>query len=317
MNIENYIFGATFIINGGLAAFCILFIYTLFKRYKKEYFQTILFQQIFLYSYFLYGIWGNIAIHKGLDKLSLEQHTYESISFYIPILGMPFLIISWYMLIKFVFQIKGYRIQWYYTLVFFIGVILCLVFASYTIQTNDYQVFGTNEELIKRCILLLNLVLNVALLISFFKRFKLNDFKPKKRAINYSILIYLGLVIFYTFGLWVTPNFHYLVSIASFLLISVSAMFLPMAFWRITVQTNITLTAPKLDFEAFCKKFEISKREAEIIHEICQGKSNKDIAETLFITLQTVKDHTHRIYTKTGIKNRVHLTNLVREIGRK
>ena len=152
MNIENYIFGATFIINGGLAAFCILFIYTLFKRYKKEYFQTILFQQIFLYSYFLYGIWGNIAIHKGLDKLSLEQHTYESISFYIPILGMPFLIISWYMLIKFVFQIKGYRIQWYYTLVFFIGVILCLVFASYTIQTNDYQVFGTNEELIKRCI---------------------------------------------------------------------------------------------------------------------------------------------------------------------
>ena len=317
MNIENYIFGATFIINGGLAAFCILSVYTLFKRYKKEYFQTILFQQIFLYSYFLYGIWGNIAIHKGLDKLSLAQHTYESISFYIPILGMPFLIISWYMLIKFVFQIKGYRIQWYYTLVFFIGVILCLVFASYNIQTNDYRAFGTNEELIKRCILLLNVILNFVLLISFFKRFKLNDFKPKKQAINYSILIYLGLVIFYTFGLWFTPNFHYLVSIASFLLISVSAMFLPMALWRITVQTNITLTAPKLDFEAFCKKFEISKREAEIINEICLGKSNKDIAETLFITLQTVKDHTHRIYTKTGIKNRVHLTNLVREIGKK
>ncbi len=317
MNLENYIFGATFIINGGLAAFCILFIYTLFKRYKKEYFQTILFQQIFLYSYFLYGIWGNIAIHKGLDKLSLTQHTYESISFYIPILGMPFLIISWYMLIKFVFQIKGYRIQWYYTLVFFIGVILCLVFASYTIQTNDYQALGTNEELIKRCILLLNLVLNVALLISFFKRFKLNDFKAKAKEINYSILGHIGFVALYTFGLWFTPNYHYLVSVASFLLISVSAMFLPMVIWRIAIQTNITTVDSKLDFEAFCKKFEISKREAEIIHEICQGKSNKDIAETLFITLQTVKDHTHRIYTKTGIKNRVHLTNLVREIGGK
>ncbi len=317
MNLENYIFGATFIINGGLAAFCILFIYTLFKRYKKEYFQTLLFQQIFLYSYFLYGIWGNIAIHKGLDKLNLEQHTYESISFYIPILGMPFLIISWYMLIKFVFQIKGYRIQWYYTLVFFIGVILCLVFASYTIQTNDYQVFGTNEELIKRCILLLNLILNVALLISFFKRFKLSDFKAKAKEINYAILGHIGFVALYTFGLWFTPNYHYLVSVASFLLISVSAMFLPMMIWRIAVQTNISTEDSKLDFEAFCKKFEISKREAEIIHEICQGKSNKDIAETLFITLQTVKDHTHRIYTKTGIKNRVHLTNLVREIGKK
>ena len=67
------------------------------------------------------------------------------------------------------------------------------------------------------------------------------------------------------------------------------------------------------DFESFCDKFEISKREAEIIREICSGLSNQAIADKLFITLQTVKDHTHRIYTKTGVRNRVHLTNLVRE----
>ncbi|MBN2634836.1 MAG: response regulator transcription factor [Prolixibacteraceae bacterium] len=68
-----------------------------------------------------------------------------------------------------------------------------------------------------------------------------------------------------------------------------------------------------LDFDAFCELYEISKREAEIVLEICTGKTNKAISEKLFITLQTVKDHTHRIYTKTGVRSRVQLANLVRE----
>jgi DNA-binding NarL/FixJ family response regulator len=66
-------------------------------------------------------------------------------------------------------------------------------------------------------------------------------------------------------------------------------------------------------FPEFCDMYEISKREAEIILEICTGKSNKAIADKLFITLQTVKDHNHRIYTKTQVRSRVQLANLVRE----
>jgi len=55
----------------------------------------------------------------------------------------------------------------------------------------------------------------------------------------------------------------------------------------------------------------ISKREEEVIQQICEGKSNKEISEALFISLQTVKDHVYRIFIKTGIKNRVQLTNLI------
>ena len=68
-----------------------------------------------------------------------------------------------------------------------------------------------------------------------------------------------------------------------------------------------------MDYKSFCTEYEISKRESEIVWEICTGKTNKAIAEKLFITLQTVKDHTHRIYTKTQVKSRVQLANLVRE----
>jgi DNA-binding NarL/FixJ family response regulator len=41
--------------------------------------------------------------------------------------------------------------------------------------------------------------------------------------------------------------------------------------------------------------------------KIWLGKTNKQIAEELFISLQTVKDHTHRIYSKLGVKSRTQL----------
>jgi DNA-binding CsgD family transcriptional regulator len=70
-------------------------------------------------------------------------------------------------------------------------------------------------------------------------------------------------------------------------------------------------------FEDFCKRYEVSPRETDIVREICNGLSNKEISEKLFISLQTVKDHTHRIYIKTNVKSRVQLINLVKDsLGR-
>jgi DNA-binding CsgD family transcriptional regulator len=71
-------------------------------------------------------------------------------------------------------------------------------------------------------------------------------------------------------------------------------------------------TPTDISFEEFCLKYEISPRETDIVREICNGLSNKEISEKLFISLQTVKDHTHRIYTKTNVKSRVQLINLVK-----
>ena len=68
-----------------------------------------------------------------------------------------------------------------------------------------------------------------------------------------------------------------------------------------------------MSFKSFCRKYEISPREAEIVLEICKGLTNQDIADKLFISLQTVKDHTHRIYLKTFVKNRTQLANLIKE----
>jgi DNA-binding CsgD family transcriptional regulator len=67
--------------------------------------------------------------------------------------------------------------------------------------------------------------------------------------------------------------------------------------------------SPELQEERFAG-FGITKREQEIIRLICEGKSNREIKDRLFISLQSVKDHVYRIYRKTEVKNRVQLANL-------
>ncbi len=51
----------------------------------------------------------------------------------------------------------------------------------------------------------------------------------------------------------------------------------------------------------------LSTREAEILELVVQSKTNREIAESLFLALGTVKTHVHNILTKTGMKNREEL----------
>lgn len=48
----------------------------------------------------------------------------------------------------------------------------------------------------------------------------------------------------------------------------------------------------------------LSPRERQVAFLITDGKSNKEIAGQLFLSLATVKDHVHRILSKTGLSNR-------------
>jgi len=47
----------------------------------------------------------------------------------------------------------------------------------------------------------------------------------------------------------------------------------------------------------------LSKREKEILMKICEGQSNHEIADTLFISKRTVDKHRANLLSKTGSKN--------------
>ena len=57
----------------------------------------------------------------------------------------------------------------------------------------------------------------------------------------------------------------------------------------------------------FIKNFSITKREQEIIIALLDGKSNKELANALFISEKTIEAHLANIYKKLGVKNRLEL----------
>lgn len=51
----------------------------------------------------------------------------------------------------------------------------------------------------------------------------------------------------------------------------------------------------------------LSQREREIVTLVAQGYKNKEIAEKIFISEQTVKNHLHNIFDKLGVSDRLEL----------
>lgn len=64
------------------------------------------------------------------------------------------------------------------------------------------------------------------------------------------------------------------------------------------------------------EKYKISAREKEVIINLLKGKSNKEIADTMEISANTVKSHLNNIYGKIGARNRYELFNIVKPKNR-
>lgn len=61
------------------------------------------------------------------------------------------------------------------------------------------------------------------------------------------------------------------------------------------------------------KKFALSEREIEITDLVIRGITNNDIAEKLFISINTVKSHIKNIYKKLSVSNRIQLIQMLQQ----
>ena len=312
MRIELLSYIATFVISSGLAVIGILVSYQLYQSQQKSLLQILLYQQIFLFSFFIYGIWGNMVIRQVISDINLNVELANKLAIFIPGLGVPFLMVSWFMLLKFGYNLNGYTITKIFTYSYFSIFILILIVPALLLQGGYFEIYGNPDLFIIRVFVLLNLTIHLFFFIPFLK--PKNKLLIKELGFNkLGILIYVSGVILYSFLLSFFDLYGYISTCIAILFLFVVNVFFP-GFVRINIKpAQPEQGSENMDFKSFCSLYEISKREAEIILEICTGKTNKAISEKLFITLQTVKDHTHRIYTKTGVKSRVQLANLVIE----
>jgi two-component system response regulator NreC len=91
-----------------------------------------------------------------------------------------------------------------------------------------------------------------------------------------------------------------------------------MAALRLAIQGGVPIPrtlAPKLlsdyllraDQQNGSSHDPLSKREREILRLICKGRTNKQIAEELFLSVRTVERHRSSIMRKAGLQNRAEL----------
>jgi LuxR family maltose regulon positive regulatory protein len=59
----------------------------------------------------------------------------------------------------------------------------------------------------------------------------------------------------------------------------------------------------------------LSARELEVLRLVATGRSNRQLANELFVTVGTVKSHLHTISGKLGAANRVEAVARGRELG--
>ena len=72
---------------------------------------------------------------------------------------------------------------------------------------------------------------------------------------------------------------------------------------------------PKPPADAGMSMTTLSRREMEVARLVAEGLSNREIAEKLFVSENTVKTHSSRVFEKLGARRRTQAVQLGKEFG--
>src|SRR6202171_5215427 len=78
---------------------------------------------------------------------------------------------------------------------------------------------------------------------------------------------------------------------------------------------EVWVAAPFALNETRLRELGITRRELEILELIARGLSNREIAEKLFVSENTVKTHSSRLFDKLSAKRRTQAVQLGKELG--
>lgn len=142
----------------------------------------------------------------------------------------------------------------------------------------------------------------IVISLIFIRRIKKGIFQKEKWLLLIMAICNIVFSVFLKF----TP-FIFIVSISVF-----EIVIFYKSYFAVPIKQNSKELTKK-----FIKDFNITSREQEIIKELLNGKTNKELAETFFVTEKTIEAHLAHIYKKTGVKNRFELFSRLKnnEIG--
>lgn len=305
----------TFVLCLGLSAATVLVSRQLLSTYVSEFLRHHFYYLAAVHAFAFYGLWGQILTRAVLAAVDTDAAAVNLVAVLVPVLGVPFLLVSWGMLVNMAGSMFGKAIKpaWHSVhLVVFALLLLGAWTAVGRLQTGSatpLDVLGLVEA---AAMIGIDLIYFAAFLVLVW-RFRLMVDEDKRRV----LLVFSSLL----FGAFVARSLLAALVLVDIRLGAVALL----AFHGANLPALLYLRAKadrvfapvkaehatKQGMEHVLDHYGVTKRERQIVQKICLGKTNKQIAEELFISLQTVKDHTHRIYSKIGVNSRMQLVQMM------
>jgi len=88
--------------------------------------------------------------------------------------------------------------------------------------------------------------------------------------------------------------------------------------WKLTQPKSSSVSAVTTEFrinEKNLSKLNISQREMEVLELISHGLSNQEIADKLFVSINTIKTHSSNLFLKLDVKRRTSAVQKARTLG--
>ncbi|HDS08500.1 MAG TPA: hypothetical protein ENO05_12840 [Bacteroides sp.] len=292
--------------------------FRLMKRYPLPHVNSYFYYLVFLFIFGVYGLTGSGILGFTLTRMGIEERTIQSARLIAVFLGIPFLVLSKYMLLRSFLEYFRKKIPSLFTIPYFMaGMAALVLYGVFVIRFSRF-----NQGDVALLIKLQRWVFIGFLFLTYFAGWVLTQCLSNEttwlyekrfiRNLGTTYLLYMAICC----NMFLFLNRHPVFPVV-FLFFFLGWHLIPILFLNLHLgKHHAPATSLYPDFEskleAFSGKYDISNREREVVQLICKGYTNQEISESLFISLQTVKDHVHHIFVKTGVRNRVQLTNLIR-----
>ena len=305
----------TFVLCLGLTVATVLVSRQLLSTYASEFLRHHFYYLAAVHAFAFYGLWGQILTRGVLAAVDTERAVVNLVAVFVPVLGVPFLFVSWAMLVNMAGSMFGKAIKpkWHAVHIVVFGLLLLgALTAVARLQAEPASPLDILGFIEAAAMIGVELLYFSAFLVLVW-RFRVVAEGDKRRV----LLVFSALLC----GAFVARSL-----LAALVLVDIRLGALGLlAFHGSNLPALLYLRAnadrvfapvkaehaTKQGMEHVLDHYGVTKRERQIVQKICLGKTNKQIAEELFISLQTVKDHTHRIYSKIGVNSRVQLVQMM------
>jgi len=89
--------------------------------------------------------------------------------------------------------------------------------------------------------------------------------------------------------------------------LSIRCLYSEEPYPRISVYIRTKSCNSQLNVEEVIRRYNLTKKEAEIFRQLVRGLKNTDIAREMHMQAHTVRDHLRSIYKKCGVKSKLEL----------